>query len=83
MLNDIPNDPLASLENCTLDEIISILQSHASDPVVNSNQAGSGSFIANHVIKEKLDLYHKESIVQPKLGYEWEPRIYITVGKIT
>jgi hypothetical protein len=79
MLDNIPNDPLASLENCTLDGIISILQIHASDPIVDSNQAGFGSFIANHVIKEKLDLYHKESIVPPNLGNVWEPRIYITV----
>jgi hypothetical protein len=34
MLDDIPNDTLASLENCTLDEIISILQNHACDPTI-------------------------------------------------
>jgi hypothetical protein len=38
MLDDIPNNPLSSLENCTLDENISILQNHTSDPLVNSNQ---------------------------------------------
>jgi hypothetical protein len=37
MLDDIPNDTLASLENCTLDEIISILQNHACDPTINTN----------------------------------------------
>jgi Mor family transcriptional regulator len=68
MLDDIPNDSLASLENCTLDEVISILQNYACDPIVNSNQVGSGSSIANHVIKEKFDRYHKESMVSPKLG---------------
>jgi uncharacterized protein (UPF0147 family) len=51
VLDDIPNDPLASLENCTLDEIISILQNQACDPLVDSNQVGFGTFIANHVIK--------------------------------
>jgi hypothetical protein len=60
MLDDIPNEPLASLENCSLDEIIYILQNHASDPIVNSKQASFGSFIANHIIKENLDMYHKE-----------------------
>jgi hypothetical protein len=47
ILDDIP---LTSLENCTLDEIISILQNHSCDPHVDSNQAGVGSFITNHVI---------------------------------
>jgi hypothetical protein len=51
VLDDIPNDPLASLENCTLDEIISILQNQACDPLVDSNQVGFGTFIANNVIK--------------------------------
>jgi hypothetical protein len=58
MLDDIPNDTLTSLENCTLDEIISILQNHACGPLVDSNQAGFGVFISNNVIKEKLNRYH-------------------------
>jgi hypothetical protein len=40
MLNDIPNDPLASLENYTLDEVISFLQNHACDACSNVNQIG-------------------------------------------
>jgi hypothetical protein len=48
------------------------LQNHACDP-----------FVANHVIKEKLNRYHKESMVPPKLGDVWKPRIYVTIGKIT
>jgi hypothetical protein len=83
MLDDIANDPLASLENFTLDEIISVLQNHACDPHVDYNQGGFGSFIANHVTKEKLNRYHMESMVQPKLGVVWEPRIYVTIRKIT
>jgi hypothetical protein len=59
MLDDIPNDPLASLENYTLDEVISVLQNYAYDPTINTKQVDFGSFIANHVIKEKLDRYHK------------------------
>jgi hypothetical protein len=83
MLDDIPNDPLASLENCTLDEIISILQNHACDPTINTNQEGFVSSISNHVIKDKFDMYHKESMVPPKLEDVWKPRIYVTIGKIT
>jgi hypothetical protein len=73
MLDDIPNNPF---ENCTLNEYLSMLQNHACDPTVVTNQAGFGSFITNHVIKEKLDMYHKESMVPPKLGDVWELRIY-------
>jgi hypothetical protein len=59
------------------------LQNHACDPHVDSNKAGFGSFIANHVVKEKLNMYHKNSMVPPKLGDVWEIRIYVTIGKIT
>jgi hypothetical protein len=45
MLDGIPNDNLASLNNYTLDEIISILQSYSCDPIVNSNQAGFEYFL--------------------------------------
>jgi hypothetical protein len=71
VLDDIPNDPLSSLENFTIDEIISILQNHACDPNVDSKQVGFGTIIANHVIKEKFNRYHKESMVPPKLGDVW------------
>jgi hypothetical protein len=82
LLDDIPNDPLTSLENCTLDEIILYLQNHSCDPIVNSDQAGFGYFIANHVITENLDICHKESMVPPMLGDAWQPRIYVTtIGK--
>jgi hypothetical protein len=59
---------LASLEICTLDEIISILYNHTYDPLVDSSQAGFDTFIANHVIIEKLSRYHRDSVVSPKLG---------------
>jgi hypothetical protein len=81
MLDDKPNDPLASLENCTLDEIISILENYACDSNVDANRACFGTIIANHVIKEKLNRYHKDSMVPPKLGDVWEPRMYDTIGK--
>jgi hypothetical protein len=63
------------LKTVPLDEIISILQNYDCDPTTNVNQVGFGSYSANHVIKEKIDLYHKETIFPPKLGYVWELRI--------
>jgi hypothetical protein len=67
------NDPLSSLKNCTLNEMISILQNRACDSDVDSNQAGFETIISNHVIKEKSNRYHKESMVPPKNGDVWEP----------
>jgi hypothetical protein len=60
-----------------------MLQNHTCDPTVVSNQAGFGSSIANNVIKGKLDMYHEESMVPPKLADVWELRIYVTISKIT
>jgi hypothetical protein len=71
MLDDITNDTLASLENCTLNELISILQNYACDPTTNVKQAGFGSYITNHVIKEKLERYHEESMVLANLRDVW------------
>jgi hypothetical protein len=59
-------DPLFDLEKCSLHELISILQKFASDPSVNSNQAGFGSYIANHVLKEKIARYNQEAMISPK-----------------
>jgi hypothetical protein len=39
MLNDISNDPLAYLENCTLNKIIYILKNYACDSTINVKQA--------------------------------------------
>jgi hypothetical protein len=50
MLSEV-KEPLLDLEKCSLHELISILQKFASDPSMNSNQAGFGSYIANHVLK--------------------------------
>jgi hypothetical protein len=54
MPDDTPNNPLASLENYTLGDYILFLQNYACYPIVDSNQAIFGTFIANHVIKESL-----------------------------
>jgi hypothetical protein len=80
MLDEIP---LATLESYTVDNYVLFLQNHACDPDIDANQADFGTVIANHVIKEKLNRYHKESMVPPKLGDVWELRIYVTIGKIT
>ena len=44
MLSEV-KEPLLGLDNCSLYELISILQKFASDPSINANQAGFGSFI--------------------------------------
>ena len=46
MLSEV-KEPLLDLKNCSLHELISILQQFASDPSINVNQAGFGSYIAN------------------------------------
>jgi hypothetical protein len=57
MLSEV-KDPLLDLEKCSLHELMSILQKFASDPSINANQAGFGSYIANHVLKEKIARYN-------------------------
>jgi hypothetical protein len=76
-------DPLLDLEKYSLHELISILQKFASDPSVNSNQVGFGSYIANHVLKEKIDRYNHEAMIPPKLGDAWIPKVLVTIGKET
>jgi hypothetical protein len=80
MLDEIP---LATLESYTVDNYVLFLQNHACDSDIDANQADFATIIANHIIKEKLNRYHKESMVPPKLGDVWELRIYVTIGKIT
>ena len=58
MISEV-KEPLLDLENCSLHELISILQKFASDPSINTNQAGFGSYIANHVLKEKIARYNQ------------------------
>ena len=82
MLNEV-KDPLLDLENCSLHELISILQKFASDPSINTNQAGFGSYIANHVLKEKIARYNQEAMIPPKLGDMWIPKVLVTIGKET
>jgi hypothetical protein len=53
MLSEV-REPLLDLEKCSLNELIAILEKFATDPTINVNQAGFGSYIANYVIKEKI-----------------------------
>jgi hypothetical protein len=57
MLSDNIKEPLLDLDKCSLNELISILQIFANDPSFNVHQTGFGSYIANHVIKEKVQRY--------------------------
>jgi hypothetical protein len=82
MLSEV-KDPLLDLEKCSLHELINILQKLASDPSINPNQAGFGSYIANHVLKEKIARYNQESMIPPKLGDSWIPKVLVTIGKET
>jgi hypothetical protein len=64
-----------------LNELINIFQSFANDPSFNVHQTSFGSYIANHVIKEKIQYYNNEAMVPPKIGDVWIPKILIVVGK--
>ena len=81
MLSDKITEPLLDLDKCSLNELISLLQNFANDPCYNGHQTGFGSFIANHVIKEKIEIYNKEAMIPPKLGDAWIPKILVTIGK--
>jgi hypothetical protein len=80
MLSEV-KDPLLDLEKCSLHELINILQKFASDPSINANQAGFGSYIANHVLKENIARYNQETMIPPKLGDAWIPKVLVTIRK--
>ena len=82
MLSEV-HDPLINLEKCSLHELLEVLQKIASDQTCNGHQAGFGSYIANHDLKEKLARYNHEAMIPPKLGDAWLPKILITIGKET
>jgi hypothetical protein len=82
MLSEV-KDPLLDLEKCSLHELINILQNFASDPSINTNQAGFGSYIANHVLKEKISRHNQEAMIPPKHGDAWIPKVLVTSGKET
>jgi hypothetical protein len=62
-----------------LNEFLYILQTYASDPNISIPQAGFGSYVANHLIKEKTDRNNKEAMISSKFGDVWEPKIKGTI----
>lgn len=80
MLTEI-KDPLLDLEKSSLQELIATLQKFASDPTINVNQPGFGSYIANHVLQEKIARYKNEAMIPPKLGDAWIPKVLVSIGK--
>jgi hypothetical protein len=81
MLPDNINEPLLNVEKCSLNEIINILQNFANYPSFNVHQTVFGSYIANHVIKEKIQCYNNVAMIPPMLEDVWIPKIIIDVGK--
>jgi hypothetical protein len=81
MLSDNIKEPLLDLDKCSLNELINILQKNCNDPSFNVHQTGFGSYIANHVINEKIQCYNNEAMIPPKLGNVWITKILIDVGK--
>jgi hypothetical protein len=81
MLPDNVNEPLLHLDKCSLNELINILQNFSNDPSFNVHQTGFGSYIVNHVIKEKIQRYNNEAMIPPNLGDVWIPKILICVRK--
>jgi hypothetical protein len=74
-------EPLLDLDECSLNELIAILEKFATNPTINVNQAGFGSYIANYVIKEKIQRYNNEAVMPPKLVDVWIPKILISIYK--
>jgi hypothetical protein len=81
MLSDNIKEPLLDLDKCSLNELINILQKIYNDPSFNVHQTGFGSYIANHVINDKIQRYNNEAMIPPKLGNVWITKILIDVGK--
>jgi hypothetical protein len=68
MLSEKFDEPLLDLDKYCLNELINIMQSFANDPSFSVHQNGFGSYIANHVIKENIQIYNNEAMIPAKLG---------------
>ena len=62
MLCDTIIEPLPNLDKCILHELISILQKIAKE----LHQGGFGSYVAHHMLKEKIDRYNRETMIPRK-----------------
>jgi hypothetical protein len=81
MLSDKITKPLLDLDKCSLNELMNLLQKFDNDPSFNVHQTGFGSYIAYHVIKEKIERYNNEATIPPKLGVAWISKILVTIGR--
>jgi hypothetical protein len=81
MLSHKINEPLLDVDKCRLNGLFNIMQSFSNDPSFNVHQTGFGSYIANHVKKENIQIYNNEAMIQPNLGDVWIQKIRIDVGK--
>jgi hypothetical protein len=77
MLSDNVNEPLLNLDKYSLNELINILKNFANYPYFNVHQTGFGFYIANQVIKEKIQCYNNEAVIPPKLGDVWIRKILL------
>jgi hypothetical protein len=81
MLSDKITEPLLHPDKYSLNELMNLLQNFANDPSFNVYQIGFGSYIANHVIKENIEIDNYKAMIPPKLGDSWIPKIPVTIGK--
>jgi hypothetical protein len=79
MLSGNIKEPLLDLDKCSLNELINILKIFANDPCFNVHQTIFRSYIANHVIKEKIQHYNNEAMIPPKLEERVTP-CYLRLG---
>jgi hypothetical protein len=50
---------------------------------INVHKGGFGSYIDYRVLNKKIDKYNSKGMGPPKLVHLWEPKIQVTVGKVT
>jgi hypothetical protein len=50
---------------------------------INVHKGGFGSYIDYRVLNKKIYKYNSKGMVPPKLVHLWEPKIQVTVGKVT
>jgi hypothetical protein len=81
MLSDKITELLLHPNKYSLNELMNLLQKFANDLSFNVYQIGFGSYIANHVIKEKIEIYNNKAMIPPKLGDSWIPKILVTIGQ--
>jgi hypothetical protein len=74
MLSDTITEALLGLDKYTLHELMTILQKNSKYHSINVHQAGFGSYIHSHVLKEKIGMYNRESWKHLSLGIDGPER---------